>query len=141
MKKKRHKKIEQKRRDGIKNKFSELRAVVPHSNTDTQATLLDKTVDLINKMRQQHEELFARALMLQEDYQKLGGQKVYFLSSVKATPLEWGIAEMSSSSIIVEDSDQVPMPGDQETALLETAQPPLPLESHNQDPSSTGSAF
>ena len=76
-KKFKHKKIEQKRRDGIKAKMAALRNAIPHSTNDTQATVLDKAVEHIHYQKAQYQELLARAVALHEDYLRIGGRNRY----------------------------------------------------------------
>lgn len=76
-KKAKHKKIEQKRRDGIKQKFIRLRSIVPNCTNETQAVVLEKAVEYIETLSGHYNDLLERSKQLQADYHNLGGKYDY----------------------------------------------------------------
>ena len=54
-----------------------LRSVVPNCNNDTQALVLEKSVDYIEYLKQQYSDLLSQALDLETEYKALGGTKEY----------------------------------------------------------------
>lgn len=74
-KKVKHKKIEQKRRDGIKQKMDILRSYVPNCTNETQAIVLEKTAEYIELLKEQYADLLSRSLLLENEYKTLGGTK------------------------------------------------------------------